>query len=106
MLMKINGGTNGPVRPDAKRDERIAVANKTLSGDRANVRTDTVEISDAGRAKAAEAMTAPDARAERLQAVRERILKGAYDTDEVVGEVARRILDRRDLQVAPPSDSQ
>jgi|SRR5689334_18546936 len=104
--MKINGGTNGPVRPDARRDERITVANKTQSGDRTNARTDTVEISDAGRAKAAEVATAPDARAERLEAIRERILKGAYDTDEVVGEVARRILDRGDLQVAAPSDGQ
>lgn len=102
--MKINGGSNGPIRPDAKRDERIAVPDKTQSSDRTS-RTDTVEISDAGRTKAAETATAPDARATRLQSIRERILRGAYDTDEVVGEVARRILDRGDLQVAPPSET-
>ena len=49
--------------------------------------------------------TVPDARAERLSAIRERILRGAYDTDEVVGEVARRILDRGDLQLVAPSDT-
>jgi flagellar biosynthesis anti-sigma factor FlgM len=105
MLMKINGGSNGPIRPDAKRDERITVPNRTQSSERANTRSDPVEISDAARAKAAEVASAPDPRADRLQAVRERILRGAYDTDEVVGEVARRILDRGDLQVAPPSDT-
>ena len=103
--MKINGGSNGPVRPDAKRDERIAVPDKTQSSERANARNDTVEISDAGRAKAAEVATVPDTRAERLSAIRERILRGAYDTDEVVGEVARRILDRGDLQGVARSDT-
>jgi anti-sigma28 factor (negative regulator of flagellin synthesis) len=103
--MKINGGSSGPVRPDAKRDERVTVSNPTHSGDRTTARTDTVEISDAGRARAAEAAARPDARAARLQAVRERILRGAYDTDEVVGEVARRILDRGDLEIAAASET-
>ena len=102
--MKINGGSNPPIRPDAKRDERIPGQNKTDAGAKP-ARVDTVEISDAGRAKAAESTTAPDARAARLQEVRERILRGAYDTDEVVGEVARRILDRGDLQTFPPSET-
>ena len=55
-------------------------------------RTDTVEISDAGRAK-----SATGAQAERLQEIRARVLQGAYDTDAVVAEVARRILDRGDI---------
>jgi anti-sigma28 factor (negative regulator of flagellin synthesis) len=102
MLMKINGGSNGPIRPDAKRDERLQGTKLDGNGNSA-VRTDTVEISDAGRAKAAQTT---DARPARLQAIRDRILQGAYDTDEVVGEVARRILDRGDLQPVPPSEIQ
>lgn len=96
--MKINGGSNGPVRPDApKSDERTAVPNKTDATGITTARVDTVEISDAGRAKAAESTGTSAARTARLQDIRERILRGAYDTDEVVGEVARRILDRGDL---------
>ena len=108
--MKINGGSNGAIRPDAKRDERFPVPDRTDGGAKPGTRVDSVEISDAGRAQAAESTSAPasglDARGARLQAVRERVLKGAYDTDAVVGEVARRILDRGDLQVVPPSETQ
>ena len=102
--MKINGGSNGPIRPDATRDERSLVSDKTSSSGAASARVDKVEISDAGRAKAAES-TSTESRSERLQAIRERILRGAYDTDEVVGEVARRILDAGHLQLLPPSES-
>lgn len=98
--MKING-SNGPIRPDAKRDERLPVPDRTGSSGRGTARVDSVEISNAGRAKAAEATGAPDARSARLQEIRERVLRGAYDADEVVGEVARRILDRGDLAVGP-----
>ena len=104
--MKINGGKNGPIRPDATtRDERNLVPNKTDANGKASNRSDSVEISDAGRAKAAGAAT-PAARSAHLQDIRERILRGAYDTDEVVGEVARRILDRGDLQLIPASETQ
>jgi anti-sigma28 factor (negative regulator of flagellin synthesis) len=106
MLMKINGGSNGPIRPDAKRDERLPVPDRTDASGKGGARVDSVEISDAGRAKAAQTTAAPDARSARLQAVRERVLRGAYDTDQVVGEVARRILERGDLQVATPSEIQ
>jgi hypothetical protein len=103
--MKITGGNNGPLRPDATRDERLPVSETTSSNGGTVARIDTVEISDAGRAKAAETV-GTDSRSARLQDVRERILRGAYDTDEVVGEVARRILDAGHLQVNPPSESQ
>ena len=103
--MKINGGSNGPLRPDATNrvEDRALGPNKT---DTNAMRTDTVEISDAGRARAAEATVGSDPRSARFQAIRDRILQGAYDTDEVVGEVARRILDRGDLQPSPPSETQ
>ena len=103
--MKINGGNNGPIRPDAPRDDRTTASDKAHAGRKARQRVDTVEISDAGRAKAA-AATTPNERSARLQDIRARILQGAYDTDEVVGEVARRILDRGDLQPTTPSESQ
>ena len=100
--MKINGGNNGPIRSDAPRDDRTTASDTAHASRKARQRADTVEISDAGRAKAA-AATAPNERSARLRDIRERILQGAYDTDEVVGEVARRILDRGDLQLAPLS---
>jgi anti-sigma28 factor (negative regulator of flagellin synthesis) len=99
--MKINGGNNGPIRPDAARDERLPVSDKTSSS-ATLARVDKVEISEAGRAKAAETIAPNGSRQARLQEIRERILQGAYDTDEVVGEVARRILDRGDLQPINP----
>jgi anti-sigma28 factor (negative regulator of flagellin synthesis) len=105
--MKINGGNNGPIRPDAtNRDDRISVPNKTDANGKPEARVDTVEISDAGRAKATQTAAAPEARSARLQDIRERILRGAYDTDDVVAEVARRILDRGDLEPAPSSEIQ
>ena len=105
--MKINRGNNGPIRPDAAtREERNSATNKTDANGKATNRVDTVEISDAGRAKASLPNAAPETRTARLQDIRERILRGAYDTDEVVGEVARRILDRGDLQLIPPSENQ
>jgi hypothetical protein len=101
--MKINGGSTGPIRPDAARDARGSAADRAeQGGGAAAARVDSVEISEAGRAKAATTAEAPaarlEARAARLQDIRQRILGGAYDTDEVVAEVARRILDRGDLQ--------
>ena len=104
--MKINGGSNGPIRPDAKRDERFPVPDKSDANGKTSGRVDSVEISEAGRAKAAQSNTALPARAAQLQEIRERVLRGAYDTDAVVGEVARRILDRGDLAPVPPSETQ
>jgi anti-sigma28 factor (negative regulator of flagellin synthesis) len=96
--MRINGGNSGPIRPDSARAARGTTpdaAAKQSGNHPAVERQDTVEISDAGRAKSAEA--APTDRASRLAEIRQRILQGAYDSDAVVGEVARRILDRGDL---------
>ena len=102
--MKINGGSCGPIRPDALRNERGSATDRTdQANGAANARVDSVEISDAGRARAAESAAG---RSPRLQEIRERILQGAYDTDDVVAEVARRILDRGDLQAASPTEIQ
>jgi anti-sigma28 factor (negative regulator of flagellin synthesis) len=101
--MKINGSGSGPIRPDAAA-ERGKTADKTeQNGSAIKSRVDSVEISDAGRARAAESSAT---RSPRLQEIRERIFRGAYDTDAVVAEVARRILDRGDLQPVPSTETQ
>jgi anti-sigma28 factor (negative regulator of flagellin synthesis) len=101
--MKINGGNNSPIRPETARNERGSATDKTEHGGVSTTRVDTVEISDAARAKAAESAST---RSPRLQEIRERILRGAYDTDAVVAEVARRILDRGDLLPATVSPTE
>jgi negative regulator of flagellin synthesis FlgM len=65
-------------------------------------RTDRVQISDAGRALAAqraEAAGEPEKvlSPERVAEIRQRILGGAYNSVEVVEEVARRMLERGDI---------
>ena len=105
--MKINGGSTGPVRPESPRDARGPATGKAGEGTgSSSARVDSVEISEAGRAKAAESAGGLDARSARLMEIRQRILGGAYDTDEVVAEVARRILERGDLQPSPSGEPQ
>lgn len=64
---------------------------------------DKVQISDAGRALAARETEALDAKGraeltpERVGEIRQRILEGAYNSMEVVDEVARRMLERGDI---------
>jgi hypothetical protein len=99
--MKINGG-NGPVRPDTARDPRGTAGKAEQGMTPGSARVDSVEISSAGRAKAAEVVS--NDRAAHLLEIRQRVLRGAYDADEVVAEVARRILDRGDLQPAPEQE--
>ncbi|HYD50996.1 MAG TPA: flagellar biosynthesis anti-sigma factor FlgM [Gemmatimonadaceae bacterium] len=62
-------------------------------------RSDRVEISDAGRALAARdgATESSELSPERIAQLRQRVLDGAYNSLEVVDEVARRILARGDL---------
>jgi anti-sigma28 factor (negative regulator of flagellin synthesis) len=93
--MKINSGGYKPVRPDATRDVHHQTGETRDKPSSGVERQDTVEISEAGRAKAAElsSSTGP----ERLKEIRERVLRGAYDTDAVVAHVARRILELGDV---------
>ncbi len=66
-------------------------------------RTDRVEISDAGREKASHVDAAatgqptPELSPERIAEIRRRILEGAYESVDVVGDVARRMLERGDV---------
>lgn len=99
--MKIQGGNGGPIRPDRSREVTTQpVAPRERDGRRTPEQVDKydrVEISDAGRAKASRLeQTTPDT-PDRLAEIRRRVLRGAYDTDAVVLEVARRIIDRGDV---------
>lgn len=64
-------------------------------------RNDQVQISDAGRALAAQMESKDSVRGsmspERIAEIRQRILEGAYNSTEVVEEVARRMLQRGDI---------
>ncbi len=99
--MKIQGGNNGPMRPDRSRDVSIQPTDARDQGGKrtpANIeKLDRVEISDAARAKASRPESTTPATQERLAEVRRRVLGGAYDADTVVGEVAKRIIDRGDV---------
>lgn len=55
---------------------------------------DSVQISDAGRAKAAG--VEPSLSPARVHEIRQRILDGEYDSVEVLGNTARRILNSGD----------
>lgn len=98
--MKIPGGTGGPQRPERTRD---VTTQPVEPRERREKRTpsqvekyDRVEISDAGRAKAARLEPTESGTTERIAEVRRRVISGAYNADAVVGEVARRIVDRGD----------
>lgn len=67
-------------------------------------RSDSVQISDAGKALAAQqaeaagpAASKGSLSAERIAEIRQRILDGAYNSVEVVDQVARRMLDSGDI---------
>jgi negative regulator of flagellin synthesis FlgM len=59
------------------------------------VQSDSVQISDAGRRLNAESAEALDP--ERVNELRQKVLSGAYNTLDVVDQVARRMLTRGDL---------
>ena len=61
-------------------------------------RGDQVQISDAGRALAAKAEETPGALTpERISEIRERIISGAYNSLEIVDQVARKMLASGDV---------
>lgn len=87
------------VRSGATESASAAPPQSSTSAGRAS---DRVQISEAGRALAAQASTSTEgARAElspeRIAAVRQKILEGAYNSVGVVDEVARRMLERGDI---------
>ena len=102
--MYIYPKSTGPIRPETASQSADVTGRDTddiaspAPAPASPVRSDKVEISDAGRALAArdgrESQSLDPARAARI---RGRILSGAYDTLEVVDAVSRRLLDSGDL---------
>ncbi len=83
------------VRDTANRNTPAAGAPVTPAGPPARV--DRVEISDAGRALAAKGAEGGEMSAERVAELRQRVLGGAYNSLDVVDQVARRLLDAGDV---------
>jgi anti-sigma28 factor (negative regulator of flagellin synthesis) len=102
--MKINNSIFDPLRPD--RGVPAEQASPARTGETAKpaapapaVRRDSVQISDSARSMASR--MAADSRAnldpERVAELRNKVYTGAYNSLDVVDQVARRILTRGDL---------
>src|SRR5919202_487343 len=104
--MRIHGKAPGPVNPPRGSAGVTPAAEPGTPAARpaaAPPRADSVQISEAGRAKMAQMVGGPAAvgRAEltpeRVAEIRRRVLERAYDALGVVDEVARRLLASGDL---------
>ena len=110
--MRIHGKGPGPVGP-AQRSTGVTPAGEVgtppVRPAAAVPRTDSVQISEAGRAKMAQmvggsaAVGRAELTPERVAEIRRRVLERAYDSLGVVDEVARRLLASGDL--AEPRDA-
>jgi anti-sigma28 factor (negative regulator of flagellin synthesis) len=102
--MKINGNRSEPLRPakpttavqgtpaDAPKSQPTGGA----SGN-AGARSDSVQISDTGRALATGGPSGSSSlSADRVAELRKKVLEGAYNSTHVVDQVAKRILERGD----------
>jgi negative regulator of flagellin synthesis FlgM len=100
--MKIYGNSSEVMRSDQARELQKNAGNRPKQSvgqpAAAAPRGDKVQISDAGRALAAQANTdRTELSAERVAEVRERILSGAYNSLEIVDQVARKMLASGDI---------
>ena len=107
--MRINSTGADFIRPDQTREiqqrtSEESAAKKAVSQPAAPVeRSDKVEISEAARQLAAgggvheASATRGELTPERVAAIREKILKGAYNSIDVVDQVARKMLASGDI---------
>ena len=102
--MRIDGSGSESTRPTGPRSVEKTSKEEVRAEKLESVKpvSDRVEISDAGRAAAAQlsepgAVEAEKLSVERVEEVRARIEAGLYDTPEIQEEVVRRILDAGDL---------
>jgi anti-sigma28 factor (negative regulator of flagellin synthesis) len=101
--MQINGkGGIDPtaphgVRPGAAERNAPARRTETVAATPERPKQDTVTFSDEARALSTGSSTREASSTERVQDVKQRILMGAYNTTEMAGEVAKRILQRGDI---------
>jgi Anti-sigma-28 factor, FlgM len=105
--MKIDGSNPEAIRPEHVRP--VTGSHPVVTGKVQPVgparptptRSDSVQISDAGRALAEGAAAARRATGslspERAADIRQRIRAGLYDSPQVAERVARRMLDRGDI---------
>jgi anti-sigma28 factor (negative regulator of flagellin synthesis) len=102
--MRINGSIFDPLRPD----RATPLSNPAVQrpGDpsgqgtpNSSPKSDSVSFSDAGRSMAARLEQQNQAAfdPERVAELRTKVLNGAYNTLDVVDQVARRILSRGDI---------
>ena len=100
--MKITGTNPQLIRPDAAKpapaNTSAAPAAQPAGKAPAEPRTDSVQISAAGRAMAGgiEKVGGEGLTPERTAQIRQRILAGAYNSTAIVDQVARQILDKGD----------
>lgn len=104
--MRINGSMFDPLRPDRAPVTGTPPQSPPRpqdTGTRPNgtgpVKSDSVQISSAGRSLSGriEAESNNTFDAERVAELRSKVLTGAYNTLDVVDQVARRMLSRGDL---------
>jgi anti-sigma28 factor (negative regulator of flagellin synthesis) len=100
--MQINGKnridptTSGATPGAADRSGKLR-APEAAESKTERTREDSVSFSDEARALSSGTSTKAAASPERIDDVRQRVLMGAYNTAEMAGEVAKRILQRGDL---------
>jgi anti-sigma28 factor (negative regulator of flagellin synthesis) len=102
--MRISGSLFDPLRPDRATSDPVAPVSRPgqqggQSAPAASSKSDSVQISDAGRSLAGRLDAEQNAELDpaRVAELRTKVLTGAYNTLDVVDQVARRILTRGDL---------
>ena len=101
--MQINGKGRidpsllGGIKPGAVERQTPTRRTDAIAPTPERPKQDTVSFSDEARALAEGTSTRAAANTERVADVRQRIMLGAYNTAEMAGEVARRILQRGDI---------
>ena len=99
--MKINGSIFDPLRPDRATPGLTPAeprpADPASPPPAGAVKSDSVQFSSAGRSMAGRLQGDQDFDPERVAELRTKVLTGAYNTLDVVDQVARRILSRGDL---------
>lgn len=101
--MRING--KGGIDPNALNGVRPGAMDRSAPPKRTDAVTstpdrqklDTVSFSDEARALSAGTSIRAQSSTERVEDVKQRVLMGAYNTAEMAGEVAKRILQRGDI---------
>jgi len=95
----------GAVRPPTPADVRgvKGTADDESPSERSaeGERSDSVELSQQGLARAAEMSEENSVSTERMTEIRDRIAAAAYDEPSVAAEVARRLIESGDLRIDP-----